>query len=308
MNRRLMQRDFAMASHFPSLAREMRINPDSHMFAEDIRLFAMPIRHPAPSSPNYNVNLVGAQSEVSRTKDLLSQFSGYGRHSNEELLIDAIGEIVLSLSHEGRALYEIHQQENGQTTLNQFTSQKLIKLPFYYVQLIPAIDQELWKRKFSKLRSSRVWKIEMPSRLGGYKGYRKILSELGRFDSTGPKYWREELENGTISELFNFSEYSLNRDIYLNRITRAWGWNRRAVSSDRSTEYFTIYKSARFNLSEAILREHIIQELNHLLSKLRIECKIQVTGLPTESGIEEALEQLEKGNIGFEEIVTKITI
>jgi hypothetical protein len=44
---------------------------------------------------------------------------------------------------------------------------------------------------------------------------------------------------------------------------------------------FCFCKMVTFRWAQAVLREHIVMELNCLLCRLGIDCKIIVTGLPT---------------------------
>lgn len=297
-----------MASHFPSLSIRSHMGLNAHMFSEDVHLAVMPIGGTSAQHPDFRANLEGDDEAVSAAKQILSNFVRNRRPSLEQFLADVISKIAVSLAHEGRALYEMVLHENDDYSVRRFTSRRLVRLPCYYFQLIPRGDWDLWGRKFSLLRATRVWKVEMPRSLGGPGGYRRLLKRLRRFDGLAPDFWREDMGRGKQSEGLDLAEYSLNSDIYINRVTRAWGWNRRDWTQKRSTECFLFYKLARFRRSQAVLRRHIVNELNGLLSRLDIECKISITGLPAESEIETVLRQLANGDIGFDAVSDAVTI
>lgn len=66
-----------------------------------------------------------------------------------------------------------------------------------------------------------------------------------------------------------------------------------------STEFFFISRRVQFRRSQALLREHIIQDLNGLLSRLKVPASVVVSGLTTSDQLSEILQQLHQGRIGF---------
>ena len=71
------------------------------------------------------------------------------------------------------------------------------------------------------------------------------------------------------------------------------------------TEFFTIYKGITFRWAQAVLREHIISEINKLLSRLQIDAKIIVSGIPSSDDILLIRKQLLEGKINFQEAYDK---
>jgi hypothetical protein len=48
----------------------------------------------------------------------------------------------------------------------------------------------------------------------------------------------------------------------------------------------------RFQKAQAMLREHVVAELNGLFTRLGIKCELQVTGLPTPEDIQQTEREL----------------
>ena len=63
-----------------------------------------------------------------------------------------------------------------------------------------------------------------------------------------------------------------------------------------------------FRYAQAILREHIIQEINQLLAILAVKCKIIVIGLPTAKEILQIRNDMQKGDISFTEVSDKVAM
>ena len=71
------------------------------------------------------------------------------------------------------------------------------------------------------------------------------------------------------------------------------------------TEFYMFYRTIKFEQSQAILREHIVMNLNELLTKLRIGAKIEIGGIPTSEDFLKMREEFLNGNIKFEDVPNK---
>lgn len=298
-----------VATHFPSLSGRFDRNPNVHMFTEDISLAVMPIGGRTDKHKDFSISFNGSNSdECERAKRLIGTISRYDKHDEKAMVCDAVEEIARHLAWEGCAVHEIICEEDSEIDLHGFTSKRLVKLPGYFLQLIPRQDWDLWKKKFVIIPAKAIWYVEMPVGLGGRAGYRRILSRLKKFEHIGPKFWRKQLESGDPKINFDFQEYVRNSAIYYSRITKTWGWNRRDWSQKRSTEFFTIYKTITFRWAQAVLREHIIAEINRLMVRLQIKCKVNVTGLPMSKEIQQIRRELEEGTVSFAAAFDKVPI
>ena len=124
----------------------------------------------------------------------------------------------------------------------------------------------------------------------------------------GPRFYRQDLEQGITTKNYDFLKYVRNCEIYFNRVTRKWGWDRKDWSQDKCTEYYSFYKMLSFRYAQAILREHIIREINQLLDRLSVKCKLNVIGLPTAKEIIQIRSDMQKGDISFTEVSDKVAM
>ncbi len=297
--RRIREVKPTVATHFPSLSRGPDINLNVHMFTQDVQMAVMPIGGRAEKHKEFAITLEGDDKERERAEQLIGEIARYDRHDVTGVVCDAVEEIARHLAWEGRAVYELIRGDSGSQHIWGFTSQGLWRLPGYFLQIIPRGDWNTWKRKFVIVPASRIWYLEIPTALGGRRGHKNILRRLRRFERPGPEFWRKDLERGVQTAGFDFQRYARNTDIYLGKVSKRWGWNRRDWSQERCTEFFTFYKMIRFSWAKATLREHIIDELNKLFVRLGIKCALKVTGLPTPVDILKTNNELSEGRITF---------
>ncbi|HKT31007.1 MAG TPA: hypothetical protein VJS89_00780 [Gammaproteobacteria bacterium] len=269
------------------------------MFTQDVQIAVMPIGGRTEKHRNFAINIVGSAEDQEKAQQLIREIGQYDRHDVVGMVCDAIDEIARRLAWEGCAVYELIHGEDGSQHILGFTSKRLSKLPGFFLQAIPRGDWDLWKRKVVVIPATRVWYLEMPAALCGRKGYVNILKRLRRFEHLGPEFWRTDLEHGSQSTGFDFQRYVRNSEIYYGQVTKRWGWNRRDWSQERCTEFFTFYKMIRFHKAQAMLREHIVAELNGLFARLGIRCDLQITGLPTPEDILLTERELSEGRITF---------
>lgn len=290
-----------VVSNFPSLA-DHKINSNAHMFTQDVHLAVMPIGGKTEKHPEFAIRFDGNDKDCERASELCSSLAQYDRLDVIEVVCDAVEQVALHLAWYGYAVHEIirDDEDNSKYHLYSFTSKNLYRLPGYFIQWVPKKDYEHFKKHYVIIPSKDIWAISMPSVLGGASGYKRMLSGLKRFEHIGPKFWRKDLENQIQTRDFNFQEYVRNTEIYYTKITKRWGWNRRDYSQRNCTEFFTIYKGITFRWAQAVLREHIIGEINKLLSRLQINAKIIVSGIPSADDILRIRQELLGGKINFD--------
>jgi hypothetical protein len=295
MNRRLMNGAKA-ATHFASLREESGLA--SSMFIQDIPLGIMPMR--SSQMKGYCAKLVGETEDNEKALALLQSFQEYERHDLNEIVASAIHEISQDMAWYGRSAFEIiASDEDLQVRLQQFTPASLFRVGLVYLQIIPRGDRDFWGRSMSILPTRDVWVISMPSKLGGVSGYRKILRMLRRGDRMAPRFWQADLERGIVSRVFDFSEYRRETEICEARATRGWGWTRRDFSGRNWTEFALFHRLMTFRWAQAILREHIVSELNALFPRLSIKSKLEIFGLPSSADVSRLRNDMTEGRISY---------
>jgi hypothetical protein len=296
-------------SHFPSLS-EYKTDSNVHMFTQDVHLAVMPIGGKTENHPEFDIKLEGNDKDFERTLTLCSSLAQYERYDLVEVICDAVEQVALHLAWYGYAVHEIinDDEDNSKYYLYSFTSKSLYRFLGYFIQWVPKKDYEYFKKHYVIIPSKDIWEISMPSILGGTSGYKRMLSGLKRFEHIGPKFWRNDLENQIQTKGYNFQEYVRNTEIYYTKITKRWGWNRRDYSQRNCTEFFTIYKGITFRWAQAVLREHIISEINKLLPRLQVDAKIIVSGIPSSADILRIRQELIKGKVDFQMAYDKTSI
>ena len=133
--------------------------------------------------------------------------------------------------------------------------------------------------------------------------YKRILSSIDRFDSLMPKPFREKLYSGNANYYnYDSKKYKEKQFLYVNDLTSDWGWNQRSMSDDVTTEFFKNYKYLKFDLSQAIFREHIVNELNTLLKRLNLNVSIKIEGIASSKDYEKQIEKYIKNEIDFDDV------
>lgn len=300
MTRRQRQRiKPTAATHFPSLSQGLDLNQNVYMFTQDVQLAVMPIGGRTEKHKDFNVLLNGSQAEREKAEQLIGEICRYEKHDLKSMVCNAVEEISRHIAWEGCAVYELILGDDGLQHILNFTPKNLWRLPGCYVQIIPHRDWNLLKKKFVVVPASRIWYLEMPQDLGGRRGYKSVLKRLRRFEHIGPEFWKKDLDHGVKSRNFDFQLYTRSSEIYDGQVTRAWGWNRRDWSQERCTEFFTFYKLIRFKWAQAMLREHIVAELNGLFTDLGIKSELKVVGLPSPEDVLQTERDLLEGIITF---------
>lgn len=290
------------ARYFPSLSHPADIASNVHMFTEDLRLGVMPIGGRTHKNRTFTIQFEGMQDDKQRAIEICRSIGRdrYRGHDPTAVVCDAVNEIAQCLTWYGRAVYEIVREEDRSIfSLYSFTTQRLFKIFRFYIQWIPSADQKVFKKRLVVLPSRDVWNIGVPKILGGTKSYQRTLSKLRRFHTTGPEFWRSDLQAQRQSPGFNFQDYVQAKKVRDSRLTKRWGWNRRDTTLNHTTEFFYFYRTITFNWAKALLREHIIDQLNRLFVSLLINSKIVVSGLPLPDEILEVRRKMALGNIPF---------
>lgn len=85
------------------------------------------------------------------------------------------------------------------------------------------------------------------------------------------------------------------------RVTAKWGWDRRDHSDRNTTEFYRFYRMLKFKWAQAVLREHILAELNELFSRLNMEVTLAIRGLISSQEIEAIRSRMLNGDVSFAE-------
>lgn len=117
-----------------------------------------------------------------------------------------------------------------------------------------------------------------------------------------PAFAKENINLIQSTPGYDVIAYARSTKLLVNKLTKRWGWNRRDLVSENATEFYGIFKYVSFEWAKALLREHIIQEINSLLRDLGINCFINVVGLPGSQDILKARQGLLDGSVSFDQV------
>ena len=296
----------SMATCFLSLPEEQDLNSNVYLFTRDIQWSIMPAHEDTNEPGSFTATLEGTESECEKAKVIIGDMGGHGRNSTSEMICDAVKKMAGQLSLDGQIFYEIIKNDD-ETHISWFPSENLFRVFSWYLQIIPAGDRNLWERTHTLISEKKVWSIQIPNRLGGRRKHKKIIKKL-RSHPLVPRFYKQGLEIWAISNSYDHTKYMENNEIYTNRAANKWGWNRKGSSTEGCTEFYMVYKMLSLRWAQAVLREHLINEIDQLLNRLAINCKIVVTGLPTEDEIQQARNDLKNGKIDFGEAFNKTRV
>ncbi len=273
-----------------------------HMFKEDIALDIMPIGGRSRNQPEFAVNLLGDEKDVAVATSLLKSISENNHRNLDAVICAAVSKIATNLTGNGACTYELVKDSDGFASY-LVTSTRTYRLPFVTVQVIPRAERDIWKRRYVFCKNTRLWKISIPRAVGGAQGFRRTIHQLRKIpNGSTPEFVLNDLQAQTNFSHFDFSDYHRRQIAYIIKSTAHWNWHRRDWSDDGQSEYYRTYKRAKFKYAQAILREHILSELNILFHKINLDCHIQVSGLPSPSEINDILDQLHQGSVNFGEV------
>lgn len=296
-----------MKTDFPNTPQTLRNyklrkhNTTTNMFIKDIHLGIMPINGESKNFAKFNAEFIGDDSnEAINLCKSLKQYDSY--NSTEDLISQVVESIAHSMSENGTALYEIlYDKENKKIIMNSISSNNIYDVLLCFIQYKP--KDKIDKAQLKLLRKKNIWKIEMPLVLGKSSGYKKIISNLDKFDSSGPKFYLDELYSSQLNHRFDYKEYRLKTHIFTTKSTLNWSWDQRDLDRENKTEFYTFYQDLKFYWAKTVLREHIVKELNCLFKKLDIKSEINITGIPTSKEILNFKNEFRRGEKNYDDFL-----
>jgi len=261
----------------------------------------MPLGTYSSSGRSYQATIEGTPEASSVARVMLSSLTEGYRHQDKDLVADVIRTVASAILDAGRAYYEIAKggDQDGGLSLYRFPPQRVACVLGWCVQCVPRADAPVFGRRFVCIASNKIWRIGLPAKLGGHRRHRAMLRSLERLELPVPRFFVDDMEAGRQTGRFDLLTFARLNDAAISRATQRWGWNRRDFDDERATEFFTFYRTVSFNWACAVLREHILRELNSLLSRLFIAARVVVSGLPTPAGTISVRGDLLAGRIQF---------
>jgi len=296
------------------------------LFTRDLSLGVMPIGG-SRNRPEYTAKL---QPEDAHLTLLLANLLDPDAQRGElaEALVEFVETATQYLAHFGEVFYETvpipratggdgaseptdtpSEDQTGDKSESEPSDElppiaRLVTLPrgkvwrvlWRHVQVIPKADRERIGKRLVPIPSARIWHLKLPTDLGSPPAHRRLLKRLGQLDPLRPEFAMEIGDMGRSVD-FDFSVQRAACDIEQERSTKAWGRIPSITHIDGTTEYLFLARIVQWRRTQAVIREHVITQLNHLLDRLDVGHCIVTSGLPSAEEIGEALRQMRAGEI-----------
>lgn len=291
-------------------------------FIQDIHLNVMPIGGRSENI-NFAVNVDPPSKEV---EDLIRL--GLCTHHGEswsltKVVCKFIDEAIHMLACYGKTYYEIiyFYTDESKNNIESFMIERIpnnnIRDTFgFYWQFIPKNilepREEILKR-FIWLPKNDLLVLSIPKAIGGVKKFKRLLTELQWLSKcTIPEFAMKDMSVQQETKGYDFSIYRENQEIFLAKITKHLGWTARGMFSERSFEFYQIYRYLIFERTKAILREYVLNNLNKSLkiigNKVEFKARIKLEGIPSHEDYDNYIKQLFDGSLQFSDAVKLMRI
>ncbi len=272
------------------------------MFMEDIANKIIPISL-RRNEDKFKVIIDCEEDNLDLVKNILNSFTRTRKeqYNIRRLVKNIIEEIARNIVWYGESIYEICKVSDTDIKMVGLIPRNFIDFKFFYIQLPPKNSE---KKLYPKIVSNKLlWKIEIPKVLQKNYSFKTILSRIDQFDSFMPKSMKNDFYQGYNLSTYNQQKYEEKCFLFVNDLTSDWGWDQRQwTSNSKTTEFCNIYKRLKFQYSIAIFREHIISELNNLLTRLEIDAKIKLEGLISSDEYKDCVEKYINAQITYKEV------
>jgi hypothetical protein len=265
--------------------RSFNVPLDAHFMREDIGSFIMPIsKNFSSQQESFAARFNGSEIEVERLRTLVSEIPQHQDYDECDFICDVVNAVGQSLSHEGFALFERRYKRDTtrfqDCLLYEIYPRRVFRVPGGCIQIPPINARpEMSRRRWVYLSNEDIWRVEMPRQLGGCANYRRTLSAVARIGDGMSAY--SDLEDLKLNRLsgfdFNVRQQAVKK--YRAALTKTFGYGFRDTDSECMTECYFVYRHITLAWAKAVIRSHIIDEINQLASRLGILARIDVEGL-----------------------------
>lgn len=274
-----------------------------HILREELYIGLLPYGGSSASYPNFNVEILG--NDLEKAKFILNSLTNYPETNVTRLVCYVVNALGNQLSYSGIIRHEIVESEYYY--LSHIPEQSLYDLKYFFVQVVPKEQREASSKSFIFKKAKYVWTLTLPEKVCHWKTYRKILKGLAENTNMLPPH--VELAGLAQSSIdFNFENYNKETSKYIYKILNGIGGNQRESRPELVTEFYLVHRMLRLNLSKTLIREHIIDELNLLFSRLNLDAKIIISELPTSKCVRKLISDIESDKKGLNEALSIINI
>jgi len=287
-----------------------------YMFVQDMHQGIMPFTRLHPGQSQFVARLDPSRDELETF--IAEALSGRGyRYRLTDALCDFIRKAAHPLFLYGKIAYEIVHETGVDDKISKFNFVNIYPLSIRnifgsYYQIIPwwvARDSHI-KAGIYRIPKDKVLYIEFPQKLGGTKGLEKILKRLAALGKDLIPDFHMEAMKEQRNIAFDLNQYTREKYLEKAQITKHLGWNQRKVPDNEILEYYSLHRRLNFALSQAVVREHILEAINQSLNGplLNLGTRIVMEGIPSSKEIEAEFKVLKAGNLEFEGLFKRTII
>jgi hypothetical protein len=293
-------------AYFPANQPRLLPHPERHMVTEDIYHAIMPTGHYGSGNNVYRVSVTPSSERVAaclevaltsdeRAYDLASAVSTFVTRAVTVILYDqeALFEVVFDKDANPRAFW-----------LAPFPFGKVKTSRTVVRQMVPAEIQRERRLKhgYVEIPKGDVVRFSFPASLGGKQGVAKLLTGLERLRGLVPQF--AESAYGRLGEVgVDSTAYYHLRQCAIGQVTARLGWPGRWLMDEKTTEIYSLFRQLKFRHSLALIREHVLEELNRAigpaLRRVGLEGQLVVSGLTTSQEAEARVKALLDGSLTF---------
>lgn len=273
--------------------------PLEHMFRQDLNSYCLPHSDTHHSAP-YRVYIHGDKRNEALSWALIRGLSERNTRFNRDAFADAYRNIIMYIADRGEYTFAISENEDGHPAL------MLSRHRNYYrrygpicVKTSPQPNSDWTSRKVVRclVTTRGTWTLRLPRSIQSPAQYRAMTNAL-RSRSLG---FGENVAGLFARGDAKVSDYTYLSDSHLLQTCKSWRWDGRLSSPNRINEFHRLFLNLSWRQNMAILREHVVKELNLLLKELGYGTRFGVCGLISSEQYGEALHRIYDKESGLDQ-------
>lgn len=287
------------AAYFPH-AKSPEYKSEAYIFIQRMSMAVLPFR----TGSSYPFTVTLAETDETLENDLIGFLRSLGTYRNANSLTDAFHDAIDSIARYLVTNGEAYLEIVGDSTQTGIHDKHLELLPpgtiihafDKYFQIVPQPDWEYAHRKYFVIPASRILHIKLPRSLGSPRTHHRMLKKLGAVPSSIPDFVLKSSDFGSSLQ-FEPQVSQHIRTIAIERTTLRWGSILDHNLDENITGFHDIVEELKTAYTKALIREHITEKLQTVLTGLGITARLEISGLKSTSEIRRTIQRLEKGEI-----------
>jgi hypothetical protein len=259
------------------------------MFAEDVKLMVVPVGgrdvdvtcEPKDAATRQRVVLALGRNQRGHARDLT------------ETVCDFVASTAWHLAAFGEQCFELERDDRTGAAL-------ILPLPAdgsvraigpLVIQRVPPSQRE--RSRLVVLSPRDSWYLTLPKQIGTRRTQEALLRRI-EMGLALPEWVHQDALAGRPSVV---DRETLVRAQYqeIFAATRRWGWPARFMGDSETTIYYQIRRRLTFKRTLAVLRGHILGELNAVFTRLELGARLSFANLSTPDEVSAVIGKLEQG-------------